>query len=216
MLEIYAIPASLYCAKLRIALRHKQIKWRELPPPGGYGSPQYRAIVASGNLPAMRDGDLLLADSEAIIEYLEERHPFPALLPPGASRRARIRELSRFHDTRLEPELRKLFPHIGPARRDQGVLAEQQQQLNTRMQQLAIMLAQRPKAGETLTLADCGFPVSFLWIAKLAHELDFAIDWPVEVVNYRESLARLPSVAAELESYDPVVDEFLAMRMQAQ
>lgn len=215
MLEIYAIPTSLYCAKLRIALRHKQLEWREVPPPGGYGSPRYREIVASGNLPAMRDGDLLLADSEAILEYLEERHPLPAMMPAGPAHRARVRELSRFHDTRLEPELRKLFPYIAPDRRDDAITAAQAGQLNMRLQQLAIMLAQRPHAGGTLTLADCGFPVSFLWIERLAPQLGFAIDWPDEVIAYRRNLARLPAVAAEIASYEPVVEEWLAMRTQA-
>ena len=81
MLTIYAIPISLYCAKLRILLRHKKIQWQELPPPGGYGSAEYKSIVPSGNLPALVDGSLLLADSEAIAEYLNEKYPNPPMLP---------------------------------------------------------------------------------------------------------------------------------------
>jgi glutathione S-transferase/maleylpyruvate isomerase len=45
MLRIYAIPVSLYCAKLRILLRHKGLTWEEVPPPGGFGSAEYRATV---------------------------------------------------------------------------------------------------------------------------------------------------------------------------
>ena len=70
MLSVYAIPVSLYCAKLRILLRHKGLEWEEVPPPGGYGSDEYKRVAPSGNLPALRDGDLLLGDSEAIAEYL--------------------------------------------------------------------------------------------------------------------------------------------------
>ena len=81
MLTIYAIAPSLYCAKLRILLRHKQLAWEEVPPPGGYGSDQYKRLIASGNLPALVDGSLTLADSEAIAEYLNELHPDPAMLP---------------------------------------------------------------------------------------------------------------------------------------
>ena len=38
MLTIYSVPVAVYCAKLRIILRHKSIPFQELPPPGGYGS----------------------------------------------------------------------------------------------------------------------------------------------------------------------------------
>ena len=60
MLTVYTIPVSLYCAKLRITLRFKALEWHEIPPPGGYGSAEYKTVVPSGNLPALRDGDLLL------------------------------------------------------------------------------------------------------------------------------------------------------------
>ncbi|MDH3762969.1 MAG: hypothetical protein OEU50_18480 [Gammaproteobacteria bacterium] len=32
MLTLYATPESLYCAKLRILLRHKQVRWQEIEP----------------------------------------------------------------------------------------------------------------------------------------------------------------------------------------
>ena len=81
MLAIYSVPISLYCAKLRIVLRHKKLEWNEQAPPGGYGSDEYKTVVASGNLPALVDGSLVIADSEAIAEYLEEKYPVPAMLP---------------------------------------------------------------------------------------------------------------------------------------
>ena len=125
MLTVYAIPVSLYCAKLRILLRHKKLAWQELPPPGGYGSDEYKKIVASGNLPALLDGELMIADSEAIAEYLNEKFPDAPMLPVEIDKRARVRERSRFHDTRLEPEVRILFAHIAPDNRN-ATLAEVQ------------------------------------------------------------------------------------------
>ncbi|MGI9423815.1 MAG: glutathione S-transferase family protein, partial [Hyphomicrobiaceae bacterium] len=139
-IDIYAIPVSLYCAKLRILLRHKAIAWHELTPPGGYGSSAYKAIVPSGNLPALVDGDLVVADSEAIAEYLDERFPDPPMLPNALPQRAKTRERSRFHDTRLEPALRTLFPTIARNRRDPALAAAQSKQISQRLAQLAIML----------------------------------------------------------------------------
>ena len=112
MLTVYAIPPSLYCAKLRVLLRHKSLTWEEVSPPGGYGSEAYKALVPGGNLPALRHGELLIADSEAIAEYLEECWPDRPALPADPADRARARARSRFHDTRLEPAVRACFAHL--------------------------------------------------------------------------------------------------------
>jgi glutathione S-transferase len=208
VLTVYAIPQSLYCAKLRIALRHKGLAWREVAPPGGYGSAEYKEIVPSGNLPALVDGDLLLADSEAIAEYLEETRPEPAMLPEGAAARARVRELSRFHDTRLEPELRRLFPHIAPDHRDAALAARQSAAITMRLGHLARMLEARDSPS-MLTLADCGYPITFAWIDRLAPVLGLAVTWPAGVTAYRERVMGYPAVTAELASYGPVLAAWL-------
>ncbi|MBT3789001.1 MAG: glutathione S-transferase family protein [Alphaproteobacteria bacterium] len=214
MLEIYAIPVSLYCAKLRILLRHKGLAWQEQPPPGGYGSDEYKQTVASGNLPALRDGDLLLADGEAIAEYLNDKHPDPAMLPDNIADRARIRERSRFHDTRLEPALRKLFPTLNPALRDVELAKTQSLELTTRLAQLAAMLADDLVAPDwphsDLTLADCGFPITFAWIDALTPVMGLQVTWPDAVLAYRGIIETFPAVAAELDDYQPKLAAYLA------
>ena len=213
MLTIYAIPVSLYCAKLRILLRHKGLVWQELPPPGGYGSSDYKKIISSGNLPALQDGDLLLGDSEAIAEYLEEKYPEPATLPSDLESRAKVRERSRFHDPRLEPVLRSIFPFLPPALADEAFIKAQSNSLNERLAQLACLLADdTANAGKELTLADCGFAISFTWIEALTPVFALAIEWPDSVIRYRRDISRLPAVAAELKEYSPRLAAWLAER----
>jgi len=210
MLTVYTLPISLYCAKLRILLRQKDLDWREVPPPGGYGSDEYKAIVPSGNLPAIIDGDLLIADSEAIAEYLNEKHPDPPMLPIEAAQRARARERSRFHDTRLEPELRKLFPHIASQRRNPALAETQSRKISERLDQFATMLGDSgSKLDGILTLGDCGFPITFTWIEALGPVLGLAVEWPETVVTYRNSLSAHAAVATELAEYRPKLAEWL-------
>lgn len=208
MLRIYAIPVSLYCAKLRILLRHKRLAWEEIPPPGGYGSDEYKTHVPSGNLPALMDGHMVLADSEAIAEYLEERHPNPAMLPVGAAARAKARERGRFHDTRLEPAVRALFPHLpGREPMPEGAPARHSAEITARLGQLAEMLGDG--AGTDLTLGDCGLPVTFAWIEALTPALGLKIGWPDAITAYRARLDQHLAVADELADYRPKLAAFL-------
>ncbi len=206
MLTLYNVPVSIYGAKLHVLLRHKELAFEELAPPGGYGSDAYKQVVPSGNVPAMIDGDLLLADSEAIAEYLEEKHPEPAMLPVGLAERALARQLSRFHDTRLEPELRVLFPVIKPDKRDAAVAAKQSGAISARLAQLARLVT---ATEQPLSIGDCGFPVTCLWFDALTEPLGLDIAWPPEVRAYLARLAAFPAVAAELAAYGPVVREWI-------
>jgi maleylpyruvate isomerase len=54
----------------------------------------YRKINPAGLVPYWIDNDLELAQSIAIIEYLDETHPQPPLLPPDAKGRAIAREIA--------------------------------------------------------------------------------------------------------------------------
>ena len=220
-LIVYAIPVSLYCAKLRILLRHKQLEWEEIPPPGGYGSEEYARIVTSGNLPALMDAELLLADSEAIAEYLNEKYPEFPMLPEGIEGRAKARELSRFHDTRLEPELRALFAHIDPDKRDSNVVLGQATKLNLRLKELSQLLNSSDTAAKVdqdsqafpdqLSLGDCGFAISFLWIERLSTVMGFDIEWPDVILKYKSHIQGFTAVNDELADYQPKLDQWLEL-----
>ena len=53
-----------------------------------------RRSIRQHLVPTLEDGGLTLGQSLAIIEYLEQTHPTPALLPQEPSARARVRELA--------------------------------------------------------------------------------------------------------------------------
>lgn len=211
MIKIYAIPVSLYCAKLRILLRHINIDWEEVLPPGGYGSVEYKTYVPSGNLPALMDGDFQLGDSEAIAEYLNEVYPEPKMLPDDIYARAKVRELSRFHDTRLEPTLRKCFVYLPPAELDIIELKSISDALNAKLAQLDGLLDNNLHlVMDDFTLADCGYPITFAWLDALEAEMGLSINWPEKVQAYRKKVEIYPAVTAELQSYIPKLTVFLA------
>lgn len=165
---LYGVPLSAYCAKVRLALAIKgvAIEWRE--PPGGYRSAEYRAIVATGTIPALVDGDFVLSESDAIVEYLNELHPDPKLLPEDAKGRARARALSRFHDFYLEPPLRALFGQVDPRMRDPTLVASRVGEIQRRLDQLEMLIDARPYlVGPRVSLADCAFPATLALLAAI-------------------------------------------------
>jgi maleylpyruvate isomerase len=54
----------------------------------------FKALNPQGLVPALVDGDHVLTQSVAIIEWLEERYPTPALLPTDVNDRAHVRALA--------------------------------------------------------------------------------------------------------------------------
>jgi maleylpyruvate isomerase len=54
----------------------------------------FKALNPQGLVPALEDGDRVLTQSVAIIEWLEERYPSPALLPTDVNDRAHVRALA--------------------------------------------------------------------------------------------------------------------------
>lgn len=209
MLTVYSVPVAVYCAKLRIMMHHKSIPFTQLPPPGGYGSDEYRAIVPSGNLPAMIHDGFMLADSEAIAEYLDEAFPDVPMLPDTIKLRAKARELSRFHDTRLEPAVRAIYPQVAYATRDKDAVQLGGQAISKHLLSLALLLEANPLDTQKLWLCDCGFAVTFAWVSAFQDACDLPVVWPRIVSDYAARLRDFDVVADELAAYRPAMDAYL-------
>ena len=88
-------PFSLFPRRIRIALAEKGIAYDDVLvdlPGGATREPAFRALNPFGQVPVLEDGELVLYESVAILEYLEETHPEPALLPRDRTRRALARQ----------------------------------------------------------------------------------------------------------------------------
>lgn len=201
MIILYGTPLSSYTAKVRMALEYKGIPYSEREPVGGYRSADWRAIIPTGTIPAIDDQGFILGESEAILEYLEERFPEPSMLPGDAAHRARIRGLARLHDLHLEPKVRALFPLVRDPEAARH-LPERLAALGAQIDILCRMARPGPfLAGPSPTMADCGFAVSLplarMILAALGHELR----WPELLANWLAAVQREPALAKALEPW---------------
>jgi maleylpyruvate isomerase len=80
--------------RVRIALNLKGLSADHLPHhlrKGEQRDPAYLAINPQGLVPTLQDQDMVITQSLAIIEWLDETHPEPPLLPKDPLRRAKVR-----------------------------------------------------------------------------------------------------------------------------
>jgi glutathione S-transferase len=214
VLTFYTHPVSNFAAKVEIALRLKGVPFAALPPPGGYGSASYKAIVPAGTIPAIVDGDLVLSESETIVEYLNEAYPEPPLLPADVKQRARCRQIARFHDTRLEPPLRALFPHMAPAGRDAAVVETQLDLFRARLADLARMARPSPwLEGDALTLADLPYPPTLLMARLMLEHLGLPLELPPSLVAWHDLAATHPAFAPVLAAQEAASRAWLAAKV---
>lgn len=83
--------------RVRIALNLKGLTYDQASihlRKGDQFSDAYRKLNPAGLVPALEDGPHVLTQSLAIVEYLEETHPSPPLLPRSPADRARVRAIA--------------------------------------------------------------------------------------------------------------------------
>ena len=102
MLKLYGYWRSSAAYRVRIALNLKGLACRQVPvhlvkDGGQQHAPEYRALNPQELVPLLVDegnGGVRIAQSLAILEYLEEVYPVPALLPADPVQRAQVRALA--------------------------------------------------------------------------------------------------------------------------
>lgn len=96
-MKLYTYFRSSAAFRVRIALNLKGLAYEPSfvhLARGEHLQPAYRAVNPQGLVPALDENGALLAQSIAIMEYLEDTRPQPALLPADPLGRARVRGLS--------------------------------------------------------------------------------------------------------------------------
>ena len=107
-LTLYSYWRSSAAYRVRIGLNLKGLDYALVPvhlvrDGGQQHAPGYAALNPQQLVPALRDGERVLTQSLAILEYLEETRPQPPLLPVDAAGRARVRALAQLVACDIHP-----------------------------------------------------------------------------------------------------------------
>ncbi len=102
-MKVYGFPLSPFVRKVVVAIHEKGLEADLVPSNPGQPDEEFLSVSPLGKIPAFRDGDFSLADSTAIVTYLDAKYPEPALLPAAAEARGRAIWFEEVADTVLTP-----------------------------------------------------------------------------------------------------------------
>ena len=196
MRVLYHIPMSPYCRKVRLVLSEKRLPFELRMEKAWERREEYLKLNAAGTVPTLiEDNGLVIPDSNAICEYLDEAYPDTAMLGSTLAERVEVRRLVAWFDGKFwfdvtrnlygEKFLKRLAGRGNP---DAGALRAGYANLRHHLEYLG-WLAETRKwlAGPALSLAD---------FAAAAHlsTLDFGadVDWS-HVPAARDWYARMKS-----------------------
>jgi glutathione S-transferase len=157
-------------------------------------------------MPALRDGDFTLADSSAIVHYLEALHPEPQLIPADPRLRGKAIWFEEFADTIVTSCGGKMFFNRIVAPRFMGRSGDLDAADAAERDELPPILEYLEKivpddggylVGDTITLADLAVASPFANLAHMDVDID-GVRFPRTVAYVQRILAR-PSFAPWIE-----------------
>jgi maleylacetoacetate isomerase len=165
-MKLYTYFRSSASFRVRIALNYKAIAWESAAinlPKSEQAQGAFRKLNPAGLVPALEDAGQLLSQSLAIIEYLEETHPQPPLLPAAPIDRAYVRAFAQIIACEIHPlnNLRTL-KHLRRSYKldEEGVNSWYRHWIAEGFAMMESHLAENGKSGrhvyaDQVTMADC-------------------------------------------------------------
>ncbi len=200
---VFGVPGSPFVRSVQIGLEEKGASYRlQAMGPTESKSEAHLRRHPFGRVPALQHGDFVLYETQAILRYLDDMFPEPALQPADPQQRARMNQIMGINDWYLFPKVAAVVVFqriVGPvllgATTDEAAIASAMPMGRTCIAELDRLLGSHPfLAGDRLSLADI----------LVAPQLDFLAATPegrslLEGTRLEAWLARLnarPSLAA--------------------
>ena len=199
---VYGTSVSPYVRKVLVSLFEKGVSFDHKPVPFHAADPGFQAASPTGKIPALDDDGFLLADSTAILHYIEAKHPEPALIPTEAKARGRAAWFDKYGDTELFPVLiipfverflkPKLMNKEGDEARAQNTIDEKFPPL---LDYLESQIEGEYLVGNAFSIADIAVATNFHNLRLAKYEID-AGRWPKLAAYVNRTLERPSFVTA--------------------
>ena len=180
MARLFHVPLSPFCRKVRLSLAEKKIEVELVEERYWEQDPDFMKRNPAGKVPVLRLDGIVMAESAAICEYIEETRAEPPLLPRDAAGRLEVRRLVSWFDDKFHHEVtsKLLYERVNKKVMKQGYpdsinVKAGAKAIKYHLDYMAWLLDHRRwLAGDAMTLAD---------FAAAAHmsALDYTsdVDW---------------------------------------
>jgi glutathione S-transferase len=200
-LTVLGFPRSTFVQIVRLVLTHKEVAYtfRDLEPE--MGSPTHLALHPFDRVPVLQHGDFTLYETSAIVAYLEELFPKPALQPESAQGRAQMNQWISAVNSYYYPYMiyhvsheRNVFPQLG-IEPDEKVVAHALPKIEVGLQVMERQLSQGQGflLGGEVSLADYYLLPSTNAFGLAPEAKPMYADVPA-VQAWRERIEALPTV----------------------
>lgn len=195
-MKLYTNIYSTFARRIEIAVREKHLEIErvevDIAKRENRGE-AYLALHPYGRVPTLVDGDFVLPESTPILEYLEAKHPTPALLPADARGRALVSMHIKLCDLELAaPNYTTVFSkRFVP--KDKWRLDDMERAKKPTARHLAVL--DKQLQGKEFLVGD-SFTLAEVCYAPFTHFIDLLdVEVPSNVRRWADALAKRPSVA---------------------
>lgn len=108
MLQLYQFELSHHCEKIRLILDYKGLDYRKVEVTPGIGQLELFQMSGQRQVPVLKDGNQIVADSTAIAQYLEQRYPNPSIIPTDPKQRGLCLLMEEWADESIGLKSRKV------------------------------------------------------------------------------------------------------------
>lgn len=200
VMTLFSDPKSPNCHRVRLMVKEKDIPLDIVEVDMENGIPEdLMELNPYGTLPTLVDRDLVLYDSQVIIEYLDERFPHPPLMPVDPISKARSRQMLRQIETEWY-DLVEIIQH----NEDESAVKEARRDLQERIVQMIPVFDHKPYfLNDDYSLVDISLSVLMWRLPYLGIELPKSAK---PIIDYSEKV-----LAREVFA-DSLSDDELDMR----
>lgn len=107
MLELYQFEMSHYAEKVRLILDYKELPYRKVEVTPGIGQIELFQMSGQRQVPVLKDGSEIIADSTAIAEYLDRKYPDKPIIPSDPKQKGLCLLIEQWADESLGINARK-------------------------------------------------------------------------------------------------------------
>jgi len=227
-IKLFGVPIGPFVRKVAVTLRLKKIPFDVIPTmPADASDTDFAAISPLLKVPALSDGDVGLADSSVICEYLEDRYATVPVYPADPVLKAQARWLEEYADTKLVSVCgqglffqRVIKPALLNTPSDEVLVAkniadDMPPALDYLEQQVTSLIGERSRGAAEHNFLFGALSVADISIASHllnAHYAGFDLDkqqWP-QLAHYLKRVWQHSAFAEEIEKSKPVIDKLLS------